>query len=176
MSRLRASSSALGRIADAVGAGVRWLVLLMVVLGAGNAVLRHVGKVLGVALTRNAVVEAQWYLFSLVFLFGASYVLRHDRHVRVDIFYSRLSRRGKAALDLAGTLLFLLPFCVFCLIFCLPAVQNSVAVWEGSPDPSGLPRWPMKVAMWASFALLGVQGVAQMLRHAADLIDPEGAA
>ncbi len=172
MSSLRTLSAALGRVADALGAAVAWMVLAMVLVGAFNAVARYLGRFVGVQLSSNALVDLQWYLFSLVFLFGASYALKADAHVRVDVLYGRLSARGKALIDLTGTLVFLLPFCAFALIFCWPSVANSVAVWEQSPDAGGLARWPIKAALPLGFVALAVQGIAQLCRHLADVVDP----
>jgi len=172
MNSLRTASSALGRVSDALGVAVGWMVLGMVLVGAFNAVARYLGRFVGVQLSSNALVDLQWYLFSLVFLLGASYALRRDAHVRVDVLYGRLSRRGKAAIDLVGTVVFLLPFCAFGLVFCTPSVLASLEVWEQSPDAGGLPRWPIKLSLLAGFALLAVQGIAQLLQHTADLVDP----
>jgi len=169
---LRRVSARLGRIADALGVAVGWMVLAMVLVGAFNAVARYLGRYVGVQLSSNALVDLQWYLFSLVFLLGASYALRRDAHVRVDVLYGRLSTRAKAGIDLVGTIVFLLPFCAFGLVFCFPSVQSSLSVWEQSPDAGGLPRWPIKLSLLAGFALLAVQGVAQLCQHAADVLDP----
>ena len=73
-----------------VGRGVGWLTLAMVLIGAYNAIARSIGTKLGMQLGSNAWLEAQWYLFALVFMLGAAATLRHDKHVRVDVFYGRL--------------------------------------------------------------------------------------
>ena len=72
-----------------------------------------------------------------------------------------------------GTLVFLLPFCAFGLYVCLPSVQASWAVWEQSPDPGGLPRYPIKTAMLIGFALLAVQGVSELIKSAATVLEVE---
>ena len=82
------------------------MTLLMVMVGAFNAVARYLGKWIGVHLSSNAYIEAQWYLFSLIFLLGAAHTLQRDQHVRVDVLYGRLSDTGKAWIDLLGGLLF----------------------------------------------------------------------
>lgn len=149
---------------DRIGAFASWLVLAMVLIAAGNAVARYLGRFVGTNLSSNAYLEAQWYLFSLVFLLGAAYTLRRDAHVRVDVMYSRLSRRGRAWIDLLGSVLLLLPFCVFCIWVSWPSIHNSWIVLEGSPDPGGLPRYPIKSVILVAFALLWLQGVAMALR------------
>jgi len=114
-----------------------------------------------------ALQELEWHLFAVIFLLGAAYTMRHDAHVRVDIFYrsSRLTARHRATVDLLGTLLFMLPFCWLVVDGSLPFVANAYQIGEGSPDPGGLPyRFLLKGAIPLGFALLMLQGVALMIR------------
>lgn len=152
------------RVHTALGRAVSWLVLVMVLIGAFNAVARYAGRFVGTNLSSNGFLEAQWYLFAAVFLLAAPYTLVADRHVRVDVLYGRLSERAKAGIDLAGTLLFLVPFCALGLYLCWPSVSNSWAVLEQSSDPGGLPRYPVKTLLPVALALLGLQGVAMVPR------------
>ena len=152
-------------ISERTGRIVGWLTLAMVVIGAFNAVARYAGKTIGLNLSSNAYIEGQWYLFSLIFLLGAAHTLQRDQHVRVDVLYGRLSRQAKAKIDLAGTLLFLIPFCLFGLIICFPTVRNSWAVWEVSPDPGGLPRYPIKTMLLVCFGLLLLQSVSEIFKR-----------
>jgi TRAP-type mannitol/chloroaromatic compound transport system permease small subunit len=149
---------------EQVGRLVGVLVLGMVGFGAFNALARYAGRFTELQLSSNAFIELQWYLFSLVFLLGAAHTLKRNQHVRVDVFYGRLGPRAQAGIDLAGTLLFLLPFCVFALWMSFPTVRNSWAVWEVSPDPGGLPRWPIKSAILVSFALVLLQGISEAIK------------
>jgi TRAP-type mannitol/chloroaromatic compound transport system permease small subunit len=119
----------------------------------------------GVNLSTNALNELQWYLFSVIFLLGAAWGLRHDVHVRVDVLYGRLSTRKKAWIDLLGTVLFLIPFCVMMVWVSWPPVARSFAIREVSPDPGGLPRWPIKALLIVSFLLLLLQGLALIVRQ-----------
>jgi len=148
------------RISEAAGKLVRWLVLAMVLLGAFNALARYLGRAAGVQLSSNAFLEGQWYLFSLVFLLGASYTLKRGEHVRVDVLYARFGERTRAWIDLLGTVLFLVPFCLFGMVVSWPSVRNSWALAERSPDPGGLPRYPIKTVVLVAFALLLLQGLA----------------
>jgi TRAP-type mannitol/chloroaromatic compound transport system permease small subunit len=145
----------------------------MVGVGAFNAVARYLGKYAGVRLSSNLWIELQWYLFSLVFLLGAAYTLKYDDHVRVDVLYGRLSRKGKAWINLLGTALFLLPFCGVVLWMSIPFVANSWAVLEASPDPGGLPRYPIKTVIPLALLLVMLQGVSLMIREVAVLRDVE---
>jgi TRAP-type mannitol/chloroaromatic compound transport system permease small subunit len=157
-------------ISEFVGKLASWLCLGMVLLAAYNTLARWLGRSLGADLSSNALLEGQWYLFSLVFLLGASATLRRDEHVRVDVLYSRLSARGRAWVNLLGGLFLLLPFCVFALIVSWEPVAQSFAVSEQSPDPGGLPRYPLKACLLLAFGLLLLQGVAFVGRAAGALL------
>jgi TRAP-type mannitol/chloroaromatic compound transport system permease small subunit len=152
------------RVTGVIGRAVSWLVLLMVVVGAFNAVARYLGRYIGVNLSSNAYLELQWYLFSIVFLLGAAYTLREDAHVRVDVFFGRLSARGRSIINIGGTLLFLMPFSIFILWVANPVIRASWRIREGSPDPGGLPRYPLKAMIIVCFALLLLQAVSQLLK------------
>jgi len=158
-------SALIDRLNAAVGRGVSWLVLLMVLVGAFNAVARYGGRFIGVNLSSNGWLELQWYLFSLVFLLAAADTLRRDGHVRVDVLFGKLSKRKQAWIDIAGTVLFLLPFCAFGLWASWPTVHASWHVLEMSPDPGGLPRYPIKSALLAAFVLLGLQGLSELVKR-----------
>ncbi len=155
-----------------IGRGVYWLTLVMVGVGAYNALVRYLDRFTGLGLSSNTYIELQWYMYSLIFLLGAAYTLKHDAHVRVDVLLARLTPRGRAWVNLAGTLLFLLPFCFFVIRMSWPTVYNSWAVWEVSPDPGGLPRYPIKTVIPIAFALLFLQGISLAIKQIAFLRDP----
>jgi TRAP-type mannitol/chloroaromatic compound transport system permease small subunit len=157
---LLAFSRAVDRWNERIGRWVGWLTLGMVLVGAFNAVVRYLGR-----LSSNTYVELQWYLFSVVFLLGAAATLRQGGHVRVDVLYGRLSERARAWIDVVGTVLFLLPFCALMLWLAWPYVARSFAVREGSPDPGGLPRYPIKAMIPVSFALLLLQGLSELVKR-----------
>lgn len=158
---------------DRISRGLGWvaigLTLVMTAVGAYNAITRYLGQYIGSNLSSNRYIEVQWYLFSLVFLLGAAYVLQKDAHVRVDIIYSRLSQKQKAWIDLLGALLMLIPFCLITIFYSIPAVKNSWSVWEQSSDPSGLPRYPLKTMIPIAFTWLAIQGFSEAIKQVAIL-------
>jgi TRAP-type mannitol/chloroaromatic compound transport system permease small subunit len=160
---------AIDRLTGFVGSAVAWLALVMVLVGAFNAIARYLGRHLGVNLSSNAYLELQWYLFSMIFLLGAAYVLREDAHVRVDVLYARLGARAQAITNILGTLLLLVPFSGFVLWVTFPVVRASWQVRELSPDPGGLPRYPLKALILACFWLLLLQAAAELMREARKL-------
>lgn len=162
-------ASGIDTLNEWVGRGVCWLALLMILIGVYNATVRYVGAFAGASLSSNLYLEAQWYLFGALLMLGAAYTLRHDNHVRVDIVFNRLSLRGRALVDLCGALLLLIPFCALVIWLSLDWVKFSWAIRETSPNPDGLPRYPIKTLLPVGFALLLLQGVAQAVRAAAVL-------
>lgn len=158
---------AIDRVNGAIGRATLWLLLASVLLAAATAILRYVGRPLGVALVGNWMLEGQWYLFAAVFLLAGAYALSQNAHVRVDVLYGRLSTRGKGWVDLVGGVLFLLPFCAFVIWASWPAVEHSWAIRERSPDPGGLPRYPIKTLVPIGLALLAIQGVAEIIKAVA---------
>jgi len=162
---LRRLSGGIDTLNDRIGAGIRWLVLVMVVVAAGNAVVRYFSRGAGLSLNLTPAAEAQWYLFSAIFLLGAAYALRHGVHVRVDVLYERLAPRTRAWIDLVGTVVFLIPFAVLMLWVSYPAVRASWQIRETSPDPGGLPRYPIKALILVSFSLLLLQALSEVVKH-----------
>lgn len=163
----------LAQIIDRCNRGLAYfaagLTLLMVLIGAYNAVARYLGRYLGATLTSNALVEAQWYLFSMVFLLAAPWALRAGAHVRVDVLYGRLSPRKQAWIDLISTVLLVLPFVALSLYTCLEFAQLSIQSMEVSNDPGGLPRWPLKAMVPVAFGALLMQALAQVIHQVAFL-------
>lgn len=166
-------ASAIDRFSQRTGSLLRWLTLAMVLVGAFNAIVRYTARFTGLSLSSNMYIELQWYLFSMVFLLGAAYALQTDSHVRVDVLYGRLSRKGQAWIDLLGTILFLIPFCVLMLWVSWPSVVNSWAVLEGSPDPGGLPRYLIKTVVPISFLFLIGQAFSLLIRSLAVVVGVE---
>ncbi|MBE9197283.1 TRAP transporter small permease subunit [Synechocystis sp. LEGE 06083] len=150
-----------------IGKFTAWLVLAMVLIGGWNVVGRYLGRLVGQNLASNGLLEAQWYLFDLVFLLGAAYTLQTNDHVRVDIFYKSLGDRQRAWVNLLGTCLFLLPFCGLVIFYSWESVLNSWQIWETSPDPGGLPRYPIKTMIIVGFVLLILQGIAEGIKNLA---------
>ncbi len=157
------------RLTGGLGRFISWLALLMVLIGAYNAIARYLGRFIGVNLSSNLYLELQWYLFSLIFLLGAGFALKEDAHVRVDVVYGRMRAKAKARINVIGSVLMLIPFSIFVLWVSWPSIRNSWAVLESSPDPGGLPRYPLKAVIIVAFVLLLAQGIAELMKDVAVL-------
>jgi TRAP-type mannitol/chloroaromatic compound transport system permease small subunit len=166
--RLPAPLLGIARAIDAVneriGRAVLWLILAVTLISAANALMRY-----GFGMSSNAWLEIQWYLFGAIFLLAAGYTLKHNGHVRIDVIYGRLSERTQAWIDLLGTLLFLLPLCGLMVWLAWPGFVNSFQSGEMSPDAGGLIRWPVRLLIPLGFALLALQGVAEIIKRIAFL-------
>lgn len=172
MISLRRISAAIDKLNDRIGVTIQWVALIMVIVGAFNAIARYAGTYIGVSLSSNLYLELQWYLFSLIFLLGAAYGLNHDHHVRVDVLYARVGRRARAWIDLIGSVLLLAPFAFVMLWVSWTPVANSWAILETSPDPDGLPRYPIKTVILVSFFLLLLQAISQIIKNVGILAEP----
>lgn len=150
---------------ERIGRLASWLVLAVVLLGAWNALARYIARFTGLAISSNAYLELQWYLFSAIFLLGGAYTLKRNEHVRVDVLQARFSPRTRLKIDIIGILVFLIPFCIFVLWTSWFPVLNSWRILERSPDPGGLVRYPVKTLIPLGFLLLFVQSVAVLFRR-----------
>ncbi|MGL5081991.1 MAG: TRAP transporter small permease subunit [Microcoleaceae cyanobacterium] len=171
--RLLKLSQGIDNFTDQLGGLANWLVLLTLGVGFYNVVARYIGRFVGITLSSNVFIELQWYLFSLFFLLGFPYILRHGDNVRVDFLYSRFSEKQQAQVDFWGTILFLIPFCLLGIwVTFNPVLQSwgrlsdgTWGTWEVSADANGLPRAPIKTMLPISLFLLLIQGISQAIKY-----------
>lgn len=151
----------LEQLAEYTGRVIAWATLLMVLITFLVVILRYAFDLGWIALQ-----ESVTYLHATVFMLGAAYTLKHQGHVRVDIFYQKMSARGRAWVDLLGTLLLLFPVCVFIFWIGWEYVSNSWRVLEGSREAGGLPGvFLLKSLILLLPLTLGLQGMASLLRN-----------
>lgn len=162
------SSVSLVQLIDRLNAAAawlaRWAVLLMLAIGIWNVIGRYLGSGLGINLSSNGLIEAQWYLFDLIFLLGMGWTLQNGGHVRVDVLQSRWSPRRRRRVELNSLVLLLLPFAFGVMAISIDPALRAWSIGELSPDPGGLPRTWVKSLIPLGFLLLGLQGVAEVLR------------
>jgi TRAP-type mannitol/chloroaromatic compound transport system permease small subunit len=157
-------SRAIDALNTKVGQLTYWLVLVAVLISAGNAVIRY-----SLDISSNAWLELQWYLFSAIFLFCAGYTLLHNQHVRIDVITGRLSKRAQAWIDILGTVFFLLPMAALILYLSWPIVIRTYTMYEVSTNAGGLPIWPARALVPIGFALLIAQGASELIKRVAFL-------
>ena len=168
----RGAARAIDAVNEWIGRAVAWLVLALVLLIGWDVAMRYLFSRGSVALQ-----ELEWHLFAMLFLLGAAYTLKHDAHVRVDVLYQSrwMNPARRALVNLLGSVLFLIPFCVLVIVSAWPFVTAAWVHGEGSPDPGGLPhRWLLKACIPLGFGLLLLQGVALALHSLDALRGPRG--
>jgi TRAP-type mannitol/chloroaromatic compound transport system permease small subunit len=169
MLALRRFISSVDHFTERCGRALAWLTLVLATTVFLVVVIRY-----GLGLGSVAMQESTTYLHALVFMLGAAYTLRSDGHVRVDIFYRRFNRRGKAWVNAVGTILFLLPFCVFVIGISVPFVAEAWRILEGSQDPGGIHAvFLLKTLIPLMAASLLLQGLAELARNALVLVGEE---
>lgn len=149
MRALLGLSTIIDVINEKIGVVCNWLVLLACIVSGGNAMIRYAYDT-----SSNAWLEVQWYMFAVIVMFGASYTLKRNEHVRVDLLYMTLGRRGQLWIDILGTLLFLLPTCIILAWLSWPFFMQSFVVSEHSSNAGGLLRWPIKLVLPVGFLLV----------------------
>ncbi len=164
MSALLSVSRLIDRTNGFIGRAFAWLLLVAVVVSAGNAVIRK-----AVNLSSNSWLELQWYLFGAVFMLCAAWTLRENEHVRVDVLSASLSPRTRVRIDLIGHLLFLLPFAGMMVYLSWPFFVSSYVSGEQSSNAGGLVRWPAKLWVLIGFVLLFAQGISEIIKRSAML-------
>ena len=113
-----------------------------------------------------AMQEMEWHLFALIILFGTSYSLKENAHVRVDFLYDKFSEKTKAIINIVGTLVFLLPFTALIIYGSYAFVMDSYSVGETSGDPGGLKYlWLIKAAIPVSFIILFLEGINYIIKN-----------
>ncbi|ASC57473.1 TRAP transporter small permease subunit [Vibrio vulnificus] len=156
------------RFGDLLG----WLSSVLFILLLANVVydvvMRYVFNDVSIAFQ-----EMEWHLFSAVFLLGIPFALKSGGHVRVDLFYERLSHRAQAIIDLLGTIFFLFPFCLLVAWFGIDFAKESYALGETSGDPGGLPyRWVIKAIIPLSFLFMAISGIGLLLHSLNKIVNP----
>lgn len=183
---------AVSRVIDEIGRWTAivatWLVLFAALVSAFNALFRYsIGgviyldaklRVFGGGLgflfnlyrdNSNSLRDAQLIMFAAMVMLGASWTLKINEHVRVDLLYGSASYRRRCWIDLTGAVFFLLPVCLVLIYFSWPWFLESWTSREMSANAGGLPRWPFKIFVPLGFALVLLQGVSEIIKCAAAL-------
>jgi len=147
-------------ISDFFAVLAKWSVMLCVFISAINAVIRYT-----LSYSSNAWIEIQWYLFAACVMLGAAQVLRVNEHVRVDVIYGTLSSKKRIWIDIFGLVFFLLPAMSFFAYLAWPMFWGMYESGEISGNTGGLIRWPVVLMLPLGFALVVLQGVAELIKR-----------
>ena len=187
MRALLKASGVIDAVNDRFGLIATWLVLIACVLSAGNAFVRYGLRgmlklqqqfpllpgleafVDAYSRNANSFLEAQWYMFAAIVMFGAAYTFKVNEHVRVDLIYGMVSERTRMLIDIFGIIFFLLPFCLILMYFTWPWFLEAFRGNEASSFTGGLVRWPVKLILPLGFTMLALQGVSELVKRIAAL-------
>jgi TRAP-type mannitol/chloroaromatic compound transport system permease small subunit len=164
MSGLLAVSRAIDKLNERFGWLCDYILVAACFISAGNAFMRY-----AFSYSSNAYLEIQWYLFGAAVMLGASYTLKRNEHVRVDIIYGQLSDRGRLWVDLLGFIVFMIPVTLIMLYLSLPFFQRSFASGEVSMNAGGLTLWPIKLMLPLGFFMLFLQTMSEIIKRMAAL-------
>jgi TRAP-type mannitol/chloroaromatic compound transport system permease small subunit len=145
-----------------IGKWVAWAIFAAVAVSAVNATVRKVFD-----MSSNSWLELQWVLFSAVFLLCASWTLRDNEHIRIDIVNNHLPRGLRNTIELIGHTFFLLPFTIVILVTGIPFFTESFFINEQSTNAGGLPQWPAKSLIMIGFAMLLAQCISELIKRVA---------
>ena len=160
MNGLLKLSKLIDGLTERVGKSIIWLVLIVTLIAAGNALMRYT-----INYSSNAFLEIQWYLFSAIFLFGAGYTLLRNEHVRIDLVTGRLSKRAQTWIDIFGIVFFLLPKAVTVMYLSWSIFVLAWQSHEQSSNAGGLPLWPVRLLVPIGFFLLVIQSVSELIKR-----------
>lgn len=166
MKTLLAVAAFIDKLNEKIGIFSGWLTTMLVLIVCYDVFTRYV-----LSSSSVAVQELEWHLFAVIFLFGAAYTFKHDRHVRVDVFYQNFSPKHKAWVNFLGSLIFLIPFTILVIKTSQIFVLNSFVISETSPDAGGLPaRYILKACIPLGFSFLLLQGISKTIHSLSEIL------
>jgi TRAP-type mannitol/chloroaromatic compound transport system permease small subunit len=159
MNALLKLSQLIDSITEFVGRSIIWVVLVVTLISCGNAIMRYT-----INYSSNAFLEIQWYLFAVIFLFGAGYTLKKNEHVRIDLIAGKFSKRGQAMIDIFGIIFFLMPMAIAIMWMSWPIFLLALKTNEMSSNAGGLILWPARLMVPVGFFLLVMQGISELIK------------
>ena len=160
MNALLNLSRRIDALTERIGQAALWLVLVVVLISAANAMMRYT-----INYSSNAYLEIQWYLFGMIFLSCGGYTFMRNEHVRIDLISGRFSKRGQTWIDIFGILFFLMPMAVAIMVLSWPVFIHAIESSEMSNSAGGLIVWPARLMIPAGFLLLIVQAISELIKR-----------
>ena len=160
MNALLKLSRQIDALTERIGKAALWLVLIVVLISAGNAVMRYT-----INYSSNAFLEIQWNLFGMIFLSCAGYTLMRNEHVRIDLISGRFSKRGQTWIDIFGLIFFLMPMAIAIMVLSWPVFIHALQSNEMSNSAGGLIVWPARLMIPAGFFLLILQAISELIKR-----------
>lgn len=162
-------SEGLDRVIILIGKLAAWAGLALILITIFDVITRRF-----LVLGSTKLQEAEWHFHVILFAFCLGYAYLKDAHVRIDLVREKLSERTQWWIEVAGCLLFLLPYCAMVVYYGINFTERSFATSEVSASATGLSyRWAIKAAIPIGFTILGLAGIAVLLRKIVELFGPE---
>ena len=153
------------KINEKIGQATSWLTTTLVIFVCFDVFRRYLLKD-----SAAWIMEMEWHLFAMIFLLSAGYTLKHNKHVRVDLFYEKFTKKDRGWVNLVGSVFFLIPWCVLIIWVSWDYAMNAWEIREGSPDPGGLPaRYFIKFCIPVGITLLLLQAIAMAIQSYRDI-------
>lgn len=165
MNALLKLSKLIDTVTEFIGKSAVWLVLVVVLISAANAMMRYT-----INYSSNAYLEIQWYLFGLIFFSCSGYTLLRNEHIRIDVISCKFSKRTQTWLDIFGILVFLMPMAVVIMVLSWPVFVSAMHSGEMSNSEGGLIVWPARFMIPAGFFLLIMQAISELIKRAGFLM------
>jgi TRAP-type mannitol/chloroaromatic compound transport system permease small subunit len=153
-------SQLIDALTERIGKSIIWLVLLVTLISAGNAIMRYT-----INYSSNSFLEIQWYLFGMIFLLGSGYTLMKNEHVRIDVVSGKFSKRGQTWIDIFGIIFFLMPMAIAIMWMSWPIFLLALHSNEQSSNAGGLAVWPARLMIPVGFFLLVMQGFSELIKR-----------
>lgn len=160
MNALLKLSQLIDALTERIGKSIIWLVLLVTLISAGNAIMRYT-----INYSSNSFLEIQWYLFGMIFLLGSGYTLMKNEHVRIDVVSGKFSKRGQTWIDIFGIIFFLMPMAIAIMWMSWPIFLLALHSNEQSSNAGGLAVWPARLMIPVGFFLLVMQGFSELIKR-----------
>ncbi len=160
MNALLKLSRQIDALTERIGKLAIWLVLIVVLISAGNALMRY-----SINFSSNALLEIQWYLFGLIFFLCGGYTLLRNEHVRIDLISGRFSKKTQTWIDIFGILFFLMPMAIVIMTLSWPVFFSALESGEMSNSAGGLIVWPARLMVPAGFFLLILQALSELIKR-----------
>ncbi|MFA5951358.1 MAG: TRAP transporter small permease subunit [Hyphomicrobium sp.] len=162
MKPLLGLAQSIDRLSGFIGRSVSWLIVAAALISAGNAMVRKAFDI-----SSNSWLELQWWLFALVFFLAAPWTLAQNEHIRIDVVNNLFPRWMRNAVEIVGHVFFLLPTAALIMVTSWHYFVTAYGQNEQSSNAGGLPQWPIKALIPLAFALLLLQGIAELIKRVA---------
>ena len=149
------------KLTDNIANGLLYILIVLIVLVFSTVFFRYVFN-----MSYIIIQEIIMYLHALIFMFGISYALKENSHVKIDVLYNSLNKRTQRVISIAGLVSFILPTALFIIYISIDMVTQSWMILEGSSEAGGLNLvFILKSLIPITGVLIFLQGISELIKH-----------